>query len=599
MNVTLPDDFNWKDYISLNSDLSGLNQQNSEKHYLQFGYFERRKYHKKKPPQIIEGPFGNLPSDFNWETYILVNNDLSNMKKDQAVKHYLKYGIKEKREYKTKFTLRVKTNYIKLKKKKGKLPHDFNWKIYLQINNLPFENKIEAEFHYLHVGYKHKRKYTYKGDTYTIGGRIFKEPLTLPNDKKWCKDYNEVVKKYGSTVICFISQGGGKYELMSRVLALSTRFYNPNIDIIVGLPTPFDIYPKISEDTISLLTSLNIKIINITNQVSHDYKIANKYALLEEVSKTSKNHYILFLDTDIICTNPFIPTIGMLTSDLSGITTDYADWVNRVNKSNFKNSFWYQIHKVCEATYEPEKYNPPYLSCITKKPIYADYFNAGYIFIKNKLVIPQTLNELTRKIYSVLSRKSEKKTPRTSDQIAIAVTSSKLNLKTHVVDMEHVSSCIPRHLPNKIIDNQQFCHYHNCKYLRSIFINFDWRQYNLKEKSTYRKDEKLLFNNQIHHQIVNTMINDWNLVFKVKADDLECNNNDFQNLYIYLKEFLLKFKKKISWSDNIETKSIFQVVEYLKNETLNNQHNPFTKYLLEELKITSTDCVSLYDLLTQ
>ena len=65
-----------------------------------------------------------------------------------------------------------------------------------------------------------------------------------------------------------------------------------------------------------------------------------------------------------------------------------------------------------------------------------------------------------------------------------------------------------------------------------------------------------------------------------------------------MKQFLLQFKT-ISWSDNIQTKSILQVVEYLKNETLNNQHNQFTKYLLEEMKIDPTNCSSLYDLLTQ
>ena len=35
-----------------------------------------------------------------------------------------------------------------------------------------------------------------------------------------------------SIVICFICQGGGKYEKMARLLAITTRKYNPNIDII-------------------------------------------------------------------------------------------------------------------------------------------------------------------------------------------------------------------------------------------------------------------------------------------------------------------------------------------------------------------------------
>lgn len=598
MFVSLPDDFNWKLYISLHPDLSHFDKDNAEKHYLKFGYFEQRKYDEKKPPQKIEGAFGSLPLDFNWETYILVNNDLPIMKQDQAVKHYLRYGIKEKREYQINNALRRKINFIKIKKDKGKLPPDFNWKIYLQINKYPIKrNRIEAEYHYLHSEHKKEIKYNYTGPTYVIGGRIFKKPVPLPKISTWCKDYHQIVRDYGSIIICFISQGGGKYELMSKVLALSTRFYNPTIDIIVGLPTPFDIYPEISEDTLSLFESLNIKTINVTNQVSHNYKIGNKYALLEKVSEICTHQYILFLDTDMICTNPFIPTIEMLESDLSGITTDYSDWVNRVNKKNFEKSFWYQIHQVCDVSYDPEKYNPPYLSCVTKKPIYADYFNAGYIFIKNKLIIPQTLNYMTRKIYNYLFNKP-KSSSIISDQIAIAVTSSKLSLKTHVVDKDHVFSCIPKHYPNKIIDNQQFYHYHNCKYLRSIFINFDWRQYNLKYKAISRMGNNLLFDNQTHHQIINCILNDWKHVFRVKEADLNTVNKNFEDLTIHLKNFLLS-SKEISWSDNIETKSVFQVVDYFKNEPINNTHNSYTKYLLEKMNIDTTNCFSLYDLLTQ
>ena len=591
------DDFNWEEYISLQPDLSGFNKKKAEDHYLKFGYFERRKYHDKKPPRDIRGPFGILPLNFDWKTYIELNEDLSHMKQEQAIRHYLNYGMKEDRVYKIDALLREKINFIKINKE-NKLPHDFNWKIYLQINKIPIRrNKIEAEYHYLNIGYKQKKDYTYEGPTYTVGGRIFKEPTPHPTIKKWCKNNNEMVKKYGSIIICFISQGGGKYELLSKILALTTRYYNPTIDIIVGLPTPFDIYPKISEDTLSLFEHLNIKTTNITNQVSHDYKIANKYALLEKVSETCKHQYILFLDSDVICTNPFKPTIQMLESDLSGITTDYSDWVNRINKKNFEDSFWYKIHKICEASYDPEKYNPPHLSSVTKKPIYADYFNAGYIFIKNKLIIPQTLNSMTRKIYNYLINKS-KTSFKISDQIAIAVTSSKLKLKTYALDMEHVTPCIPKHFPDKIIDNEQFYHYHNCKYLRSIFINFDWRQYNPKYRGVYRKGGNVLFSNQTQHQIINFMINDWKHVFRIKEPNFNYTNPDFKDLYIHLKDFLLD-SKNISWSDNIETKSILQVVEYFKNETLNNQHNQFTKYLLEEMKIDPTNCVSLYDLLTQ
>lgn len=608
----LPNDFDYQHYIRLNPDLFHFNRKEAEKHYLKFGCFEGRRYHESSPQKEVDNNPLKIPKDFNWETYIQINSDLHNMNKRQAIKHYLRFGRKENRKYKFEDSINNKVSSIaktcgekhpivkkKNRLKNKKLPDDFNWRIYLQINKFPRKkNKSQAESHYLNHGKKENRKYRYPGKTYTIGDRIFMRPVFTPLEKTWCQDYNEVINKYGKIVICFISQGGGKYELMSKILALSIRSYNPQIDIIVGLPTPFNIYSKISEDTLSLFKDLNIKCIEITNQVSHNYKIANKYALIEKISATHNEYqYILFLDTDIICTNKFMPTKEMLNSDLSAITTDYSDWVNKTHKKKFEKSFWFLIHKICDVSYDPEKYNPPHLSCVTKKPIYADYFNAGYIFIKNKLIIPQTLNTMTKIIYNFLDRRPN--TPSfTSDQIAIAVTSSKLNLKTHVIDMEHVYSCIPKHYPQQIINRQQFFHYHKPKCLRSIFVNFDWRQFNLNYKGMYRKGDNLLFNNQTHHQIVNSMLNDWKYLFRVKEADLDTVNSNFEGLTIYLKKFLLK-SKEFSWSDNIETKSIFQVVDYLKNEPINNPHNCYTKYLLNEMNMDTTSKFSLYDLLTK
>ena len=40
-----------------------------------------------------------LPYDFNWKMYVKLNKDVKN-NKEHAIKHYLKYGIKENRIYK-------------------------------------------------------------------------------------------------------------------------------------------------------------------------------------------------------------------------------------------------------------------------------------------------------------------------------------------------------------------------------------------------------------------------------------------------------------------------------------------------------------------
>ena len=89
----------------------------------------------------------NLPEDFDWNIYIKLNKDLSNIKlKSHAIKHYLKHGKSENRLYKID-----KTNY----------PIDFNWKNYIILNpDLKCINELDALNHYLQFGKKEKRKYT-------------------------------------------------------------------------------------------------------------------------------------------------------------------------------------------------------------------------------------------------------------------------------------------------------------------------------------------------------------------------------------------------------------------------------------------------------
>ena len=588
-DLLLPSDFDWREYIRLNEDLHNLTQIQAENHYYKHGLREKRKYNIYKEPS--SNLINLLPKDFNWRNYLELNKDLLYTSKAKAENHYLRYGFQEGRSY-------IGQHQQEIIKNIPGLPEDFNWISYKQLNNFPSNmGKHKAELHYIRYGKKEQRKYKYDKKTYSIGGRIFLEPVDSTPLKTFFEDKSQIINNYGKTTICFISQGESKYELMSKILGLSLRCYNPDIDIIAGLPTPFEIYPKVSPETLSLFDNLNIKYIEITNQISHKYKIGNKYALLEKVSEISENSYILFLDTDIICTNTFNPTKEMLESDLSGITTDYSDWVNKINKKNFKRSFWYRIHSVCDTEYNPEKYNPPYLSCVTKKPIYADYLNGGYIFIKNNPLISKTLNLFTQKIYKYLNNRPN--TPSfTSDQIAIAVTCSKLNLNTHILDMEHVYSCIPKHYPSGIIKKQQFFHYHKPKCLRSIFINLDHRQYNLNYKGVYRRGDNLLFDNYTFFKIVNCMFNDWKYLFRPKEVNDEDVEKDFSCFYLFLREFISK-NRKISWSDSINRKSIYQVIEYLKHESVSNTDNKFLSYLINKKNLSTQGCKSLYDLISQ
>ena len=90
-NKELPIDFNANTYRLLNSDLLKLSNQQLEEHYLKYGIKENRNY------KI------NLPENFCYETYRELNKDLCSMNKDQLIVHYIDYGFKENRKYKLEY----------------------------------------------------------------------------------------------------------------------------------------------------------------------------------------------------------------------------------------------------------------------------------------------------------------------------------------------------------------------------------------------------------------------------------------------------------------------------------------------------------------
>lgn len=85
----IPKNFNWKTYLKLNPDLNFSKKEEAVKHYIKFGKIENRLF------EI------NLPSDFVWENYLKLNPDIFETCKDKysAINHYIKFGSNEKRKY--------------------------------------------------------------------------------------------------------------------------------------------------------------------------------------------------------------------------------------------------------------------------------------------------------------------------------------------------------------------------------------------------------------------------------------------------------------------------------------------------------------------
>jgi len=131
----LPNDFDYKTYKLLHSDLYLYNNEMLAKHYITYGYKENRKY-----------KYEHIPYDFNAKEYLLLNEDLQHITEVEAKNHYEYEGYKENRKYKYEH-----------------IPDDFNAKEYLLLNDdLQHMTEVEAKNHYEYNGYKEEnRKYKY------------------------------------------------------------------------------------------------------------------------------------------------------------------------------------------------------------------------------------------------------------------------------------------------------------------------------------------------------------------------------------------------------------------------------------------------------
>lgn len=134
----LPDDFNWKTYLEINTDVARIFQtkDGAINHYLYYGIQEMRIY-----------KFTHIPPDFDWEVYLELNPDIKAVIRDRinALHHYNRHGYTEKRTYKF-----------------SNIPDDFDWEFYLALNpdvRQAYPERVGALYHYHKYGYKEDRRY--------------------------------------------------------------------------------------------------------------------------------------------------------------------------------------------------------------------------------------------------------------------------------------------------------------------------------------------------------------------------------------------------------------------------------------------------------
>jgi hypothetical protein len=269
-----------------------------------------------------------LPKDFNWKIYLDLNDDLEKKKLDRekSERHYLKYGIKENRKY------------------KYELPKDFDWKRYVELNNdlkkKDFDEQ-KANNHYLKYGIFEKRKYK----------------IMNHNDLFYLNSGNFNVENHFSTdKISIITDENHLFDCLHSDLLLVTKLnknqenkkfleFKHNIDIlnilndfilIIDFPnggggTTFFLNCIVSKykKYQTFIIARNIYGLLHLN-INEDYEIFEKYNENESISFLDNfQHKIskIFVNHTLTHSKGFIQKLFTMNKEITTITHDYYNLI--------------------------------------------------------------------------------------------------------------------------------------------------------------------------------------------------------------------------------------------------------------------------------
>ena len=177
--------FDWSKYINYYEDLNQLNtKEKAWNHWINHGKNEKRKFFKLNGIEIKreEEKIENY-NDFDWYKYVDYHKDLNKINnKEEAWKHWINHGKKEKREY---FSFNDDITGDEYK--------NFEWVIY--INNYDdlkkINNKQKAWEHWINHGKKEKRV------TFNIHEKRINEKEIEDNKKNLI--FKKIYENYGTS----------------------------------------------------------------------------------------------------------------------------------------------------------------------------------------------------------------------------------------------------------------------------------------------------------------------------------------------------------------------------------------------------------------
>jgi hypothetical protein len=201
---SLPDDFDWEIYIYLYDDLTNMNYEDVYHHYLDYGIKENRKYKF------------DIPKNFNWIEYYYFNKDICY--EDYNINDYIENNklLEENNKLFNELEKYAKKHYTLYGKNENRrykfdIPSNFNWLNYISLNNdLIGLNEIDSKIHYITFGEKEKRSYI----NYSISSVYIICNIKLGGTSKYI---NDIINNFPEINFIFLTKKSQIYNIEFKI----------------------------------------------------------------------------------------------------------------------------------------------------------------------------------------------------------------------------------------------------------------------------------------------------------------------------------------------------------------------------------------------
>jgi hypothetical protein len=246
------------------------------------------------------------------------------------------------------------------------------------------------------------------------------------------------VMKYAIIFVC----QAGELEIKSLLLATSlTRYLTGDYELIAAVPQSPIHNSHLSDDSQTLLRTLKIRQVSITNPINEDYPIGNKIAALDIQTSAEQ---VIFLDSDILCLRTLAPHL-LFSAAVNAKPADLTNFAGDL-------VFWQAVYNLFALPLPTRRV----LSSVSGE-LMLPYFNAGVIAINNGLGFAQMWQACCLAIDAEPTITNKRPW---LDQIALPIAIAKLGLAVHCLDERFNYPAHLKPLPTNQNALPFLCHYH-------------------------------------------------------------------------------------------------------------------------------------------